>query len=71
MIWNKFYRYTTGRFSTREDAYSSRLELIRKGYPEEIFIKKVFKIMRTAFRKTVILSLLLFYFLPPLFASTL
>jgi hypothetical protein len=38
-----FYRYTTGRFSTREDAYSSRLELIRKGYPEEIFIKKVSK----------------------------
>ena len=40
---DKFYRYTTGRFSTREDAYSSRLELIRKGYPEEIFIKKVSK----------------------------
>ena len=40
---DKFYRYTTGRFSTREDAYSLRLELIRKGYPEEIFIKKVSK----------------------------
>ena len=40
---DKFYRYTTGRFTNREDAYSLRLELIRKGYPEEIFIKKVSK----------------------------
>lgn len=40
---DKFYRYTTGRFSTREEAYAERLELIRKGYPEEIFIKKVSK----------------------------
>jgi hypothetical protein len=40
---DKFYRYTTGRFATREEAYAFRLELIRKGYPEEIFIKKVSK----------------------------
>lgn len=40
---DKFYRYTTGIFATREEAYSLRLELIRKGYPEEIFIKKVSK----------------------------
>jgi WD40-like Beta Propeller Repeat len=40
---DKFYRYTTGKFPTREDAYSLRLELIRKGYPDEIFIKKVSK----------------------------
>jgi hypothetical protein len=40
---DKFYRYTTGRFTTREDAYALRLELIRKGYPDEIFIKKVSK----------------------------
>jgi WD40-like Beta Propeller Repeat len=40
---DKFYRYTTGRFTTREDAYSLRLELIRKGYPDDIFIKKVSK----------------------------
>jgi hypothetical protein len=40
---DKFYRYATGRFSTREEAYSLRMELIRKGYPEEIFIKKVSK----------------------------
>ena len=39
---DKFYRYTTGRFPTREEAYSLRLELIRKGYPE-VFIKKVSK----------------------------
>ena len=40
---DKFYRYTTGRFQTREEAYSLKLELMRKGYPEEIFIKKVSK----------------------------
>jgi hypothetical protein len=40
---DKFYRYTTGRFSTREEAYGLRRELIRKGYPDEIFIKKVSK----------------------------
>jgi hypothetical protein len=40
---DKFYRYTTGRLATREEAYALRLELIRKGYPEEIFIKKVSK----------------------------
>jgi hypothetical protein len=38
---DKFYRYTTGTFDTREKAYKWRSELIRKGYPEEIFIKKV------------------------------
>lgn len=40
---DKFYRYTTGRFATREEATAHRAELIRKGYPEEIFIKKVSK----------------------------
>jgi hypothetical protein len=40
---DKFYRYTSGKFATREEAYALRLELIRKGYPEEIFIKKVSK----------------------------
>jgi tetratricopeptide (TPR) repeat protein len=40
---DKFYRYTTGKFPTRDEAYALRLELIRKGYPEEIFIKKVSK----------------------------
>jgi hypothetical protein len=40
---DKFYRYTTGRCATREEAAALRKELIRKGYPEEIFIKKVSK----------------------------
>jgi len=40
---DKFYRYTTGKFVKREEAYAWRLELIKKGYPEEIFIKKVSK----------------------------
>jgi hypothetical protein len=40
---DKFYRYTTGIFNTREEAFALRLELIRKGYPEDLFIKKVSK----------------------------
>lgn len=40
---DKFYRYTTGRCATREEASVLRSELIRKGYPREIFIKKVSK----------------------------
>jgi hypothetical protein len=38
---DRFYRYTTGQYSTREEAIARRAELIIKGYPEEIFIKKV------------------------------
>lgn len=38
---DKFYRYTTGKFSTKDEAYALRLELIRKGYPEDLFVKKV------------------------------
>lgn len=41
---DKFYRYTTGRFSTREEANALKLELLRKGYPNDIFIKKVSKL---------------------------
>jgi hypothetical protein len=40
---DNFYRYTTGNFPNREEAEELRLELIRKSYPEEIFIKKVSK----------------------------
>jgi hypothetical protein len=40
---DKFYRYTTGKYKTREEAYARRTELIRKGYPEDTFIKKVSK----------------------------
>lgn len=38
---DKFYRYTTGRFATRQEALAWRAELVRRGYPEEIFIKKI------------------------------
>jgi hypothetical protein len=40
---DKFYRYTSGRFTTSDEAAGRRAELIMKGYPEEIFIKKVSK----------------------------
>jgi hypothetical protein len=38
---DKFYRYTTGNLSTREEADALRLELISKGYLDDLFIKKV------------------------------
>jgi hypothetical protein len=38
---DRFYRYTTGQFATREEAALWRLALIRRGYPDQIFIKKV------------------------------
>ena len=40
---DKFYRYTTGKFATREEAYELLQELKKKGYPEDIFVKKVSK----------------------------
>jgi hypothetical protein len=40
---DKFYRYTTGIFHTKEEAYALKSELIRKGYPDDLFIKKVSK----------------------------
>lgn len=40
---DKFYRYTTGEFPSREDADKWKLDLISKGYPLEIFVKKVTK----------------------------
>lgn len=40
---DKFYRYTTGKFTTREEAFALKLALLRKGYPEDIFVKKVSK----------------------------
>jgi len=40
---DKFYRYTTGEFSTKEEALARREELIMKGYPSEIFVKKITK----------------------------
>ncbi|OFY66635.1 MAG: hypothetical protein A2Y71_14670 [Bacteroidetes bacterium RBG_13_42_15] len=40
---DRFYRYTSGQFATREEAAVWRLALIRRGYPDQIFIKKVSK----------------------------
>ncbi len=40
---DKFYRYTTGRFKTRDEAAARRAELRKKGYLDDIFIKKVSK----------------------------
>lgn len=37
-----FYRYVTGRFKTREEAYLRRAELLRMGYPDDIFIQAVY-----------------------------
>jgi hypothetical protein len=39
-----FYRYTTGIFKDKNDAYAHRDELFRKGYPDDLFIKKVTRI---------------------------
>jgi hypothetical protein len=36
-----FYRYTTGIFTVKEEAYAHRNDLISKGYPDDLFIKKV------------------------------
>jgi hypothetical protein len=40
---DKFYRYTTGRFDNKESGYALKLELLKKGYPDQIFVKKVSK----------------------------
>ncbi|HSL85598.1 MAG TPA: hypothetical protein VK861_01540 [Bacteroidales bacterium] len=47
VIYNEndlFYRYTTGVFPAREEAYAHRDDLMRKGYPDDLFIKKVSRI---------------------------
>ncbi|MDP4222248.1 MAG: hypothetical protein Q8868_02950 [Bacteroidota bacterium] len=36
-----FYRYTTGIFNIKNDAYNHLNELIDKGYPDDLFVKKV------------------------------
>lgn len=40
---DKFYRYTTGQFKTKDEARDWRKELLKRGYPDEIFIKKVLR----------------------------
>ncbi|MDP4224675.1 MAG: hypothetical protein Q8868_15315, partial [Bacteroidota bacterium] len=41
---DRFYRYTTGVYKVKNDAYGHKAELINKGYPDDLFIKKVMKI---------------------------
>ena len=36
-----FYRYTTGIFTVKNEAYAHRDDLMNKGYPDDLFIKKV------------------------------
>jgi len=40
---DRFYRYTTGKFKTKQEAYRRRDELIQTGYPDDLFIKTVFR----------------------------
>jgi len=40
---DKFYRYTTGTYSTRSAAYEELNRLLRLGYPNDIFVKKVYR----------------------------
>lgn len=39
-----FYRYTTGIFTDKNDAYAHRDYLFRMGYPDDLFVKKVTRI---------------------------
>ncbi len=41
---DRFYRYTTGVFMVKAEAYAHRDDLISKGYPDDLFIKKVSRI---------------------------
>ena len=36
-----FYRYTTGIFSKKDEAYAHKNNLISRGYPDDLFVKKV------------------------------
>lgn len=38
---DKFFRYTTGEYATKEEANRRKLELISKGYPTDLWVKKV------------------------------
>jgi len=40
---DRFYRYTTGRFNTKTEAYGELARLLRLGYPNDIFVKKVYR----------------------------
>jgi hypothetical protein len=41
---DQFYRYITGQFRNKDDAYSHKAALIAMGYPEDLFIKKITRI---------------------------
>ena len=38
---DRFYRYTTGIFANKDEAYAWRLELMRMGYPDDLWVKVV------------------------------
>jgi hypothetical protein len=40
---DRFYRYTTGRFNTKAEAYAELARLLKLGYPNDIFVKKVYR----------------------------
>lgn len=40
---DRFYRYTTGTFDLKSDAYAEKERLLRLGYPDDIFVKKVYR----------------------------
>jgi len=40
---DKFYRYLTGRFQEKEQAYRRMFQLIRLGYPDDLFVKTVYR----------------------------
>jgi len=40
---DKFFRYTTGRFNTKQAAYDEMNRLLRMGYLTDIFVKKVYR----------------------------
>lgn len=40
---DRFFRYTTGKFDTKFEAYVELARLLRLGYPTDIFVKKVYK----------------------------
>ena len=44
VFYNKddlFYRYTTGQFRNKDEAYAHKANLINMGYPDDLFVKKV------------------------------
>jgi hypothetical protein len=42
-IDDRFYRYTTGQFNAKRSAYEELNRLLRLGYPNDIFVKKVYR----------------------------